>query len=146
MSENQPQNYETHRKFVPAYHFVASALLLPVLIYAAVSTVTDFGIASVMRFLLAVSLIIVFWYTRAFALGVQDRVIRLEERLRLARILPDDLHPRIEDLTTKQLIALRFAADGEVDGLVRRVLDGSLTDPEEIKRQVKTWRADHARI
>jgi hypothetical protein len=146
MPQELPQSYDTHRKFVPAYHLVASALLLAVLVYAVIRVVTDFGIASVMHVALIIVLTLLFWYTRSFALGVQDRVIRLEERLRLGRILPDDLRPRIEELSTKQLIALRFAADGEVADLVRRVLDGSLTGQEEIKRQVKSWRADHCRV
>jgi hypothetical protein len=146
MPQEPSQSYETHRKLVPAYHFVASALLLAVLVYAVIHLVTDFGVASIMHVALVIVLILLFWYARTFALGVQDRVIRLEERLRLGRILPDDLRPRIEELSTKQLIALRFAADGEVADLVRRVLDGSLTGQDEIKRQVKSWRADHCRV
>jgi hypothetical protein len=78
--------------------------------------------------------------------GVQDRVIRLEERLRLEKVLPADLQPRISELTTKQLVALRFASDEELPELVRRVLGGELTERNDIKRAVRSWRADHQRI
>jgi hypothetical protein len=79
-------------------------------------------------------------------MGVQDRVIRLEERLRMETILPEDLRPRIGELTTEQLIGLRFASDEELPELARRVLDGELTDRKSIKQAVKSWRADHQRI
>ena len=140
-----PQTYANHRRFVPLYHYVASTFLLANLVYAAWTTVGRFSIERVVALLTAVALVLVFWYTRAFALGVQDRVIRLEERLRLARLLPDDLRSRIDDLSVEQLIGLRFASDAELPELVRRALQGSL-DREAIKREVRDWRADHQRI
>jgi hypothetical protein len=78
--------------------------------------------------------------------GVQDRVIRLEERLRMERVLPAELRPRISELTTKQLVSLRFASDEELPELVRRVLGGELAERNDIKRAVRNWRADHQRI
>jgi hypothetical protein len=146
MPENITQNYKTHRKLVPAFHYVASALLLVALVYAAIQVVTAFSVATVVHLLTVIALIILFWYTRAFPLGVQDRVIRLEERLRFERVLPEDLRPRIGEFTTKQLIGLRYADDAELPALARRVLDEGMTDHEEIKRQIKTWRPDHCRI
>lgn len=140
------QDYGNHRKFVPAYHFVASGLLLAALIYACIAVIRSFGAASVIQLLTVLALMLVFWYTRAFALGVQDRVIRLEERLRLERLLPDDLRTRIPELTTRQLIGLRFADDQEVVDLARRVLEEGILDHEEIKRLITTWRPDHCRI
>jgi len=77
---------------------------------------------------------------------VQDRVIRLEERLRLERLLDPPLAARISELTTAQLVALRFASDEEVGGLVARVLEGELTGRKEIKRAIRSWRPDHERI
>ena len=85
-------------------------------------------------------------YARLFALGVQDRVIRLEERLRMAEVLPEDLRSRIDEITTEQIIGLRFAPDEELPDLVRRVLDEGISDRKTIKQAVKNWRADHQRI
>jgi hypothetical protein len=78
-------------------------------------------------------------------LTVQNRVIRLEERLRLARLLPADLQGRIEELTVGQLVALRFASDGELVELTRKVLTEGITDKKAIKSMVTTWRPDHLR-
>jgi hypothetical protein len=76
------------------------------------------------------------------ALTVQDRVIRLEERLRMRSLLPADLQPRINDFTVQQLVALRFASDDELPGLARKVIDGKIEDQKAIKRMVTNWRAD----
>jgi hypothetical protein len=81
-----------------------------------------------------------------FPLGVQDRVIRLEERMRMELLLPDDLKGRIEEISTAQLIGLRFASDEELADLVRRVLDEGITDRQVIKKSIGSWRADHQRI
>ena len=80
------------------------------------------------------------------ALRAQDRIIRLEERVRLAQLLPPDLRSRIGELQTSQLIAIRFAPDEEVPELVRRALEGELKTRADIKRAIQTWRADHLRV
>ena len=85
-------------------------------------------------------------YARAFAVQGQDRVIRLEERLRMERLLPDELKPRINDFTMDQLIALRFASDAELPGLARKVLDEDIGDRKTIKQMIVTWRADYQRV
>jgi hypothetical protein len=95
--------------------------------------------------LTAIALVLVFFYSRVFAIQVQDRVIRLEERLRLARLLPDDLRGRVEEFTVAQLVALRFASDAELPGLARRVLQEGMGDRDSIKRAIKDWRADNQR-
>ena len=92
------------------------------------------------------AVLLIGFFARAFATGVQDRVIRLEERLRMAALFPDDLAGRIGELETDQLIGLRFASDDELEELTRRVLAGELSDRKEIKRAVRQWRADHQRI
>jgi len=79
------------------------------------------------------------------ALKVQDRVIRLEERLRFERALPAELHPRIGEFTIDQLVALRFASNAELPELARRVLEEKLVNRKEIKKLIKTWRPDFVR-
>ena len=83
--------------------------------------------------------------SRVMALAVQDRVIRLEMRLRMRELLPDDLQSRIPGLTRQQLVGLRFACDAELPELVRRVLAGSLKTSTDVKKAVQTWEADHLR-
>jgi hypothetical protein len=79
------------------------------------------------------------------ALKVQDRVIRLEERLRYQRLLPADLQPRIDDFTVNQLVSLRFASDAELPALARKVLDDKIDDRKTIKQMIKVWRPDYLR-
>ena len=93
----------------------------------------------------AITLLLLFWYARAFPIAVQDRLIRLEERLRLARLMPPEMLPRCEDLTPSQLIALRFASDAELPQLATKVIDDGITDRARIKALIREWRADHMR-
>jgi hypothetical protein len=95
--------------------------------------------------LVAFGLLILFVYARQFALTVQDRVIRLEMQLRLAKVLPADLVPRIGELSVVQLIALRFASDAELPELVRVVLTQEITDGAAIKKMVRDWQPDRLR-
>ena len=146
MSET-PQNFENHAKMVPGYHYWATALLVLPTLYFLFLAVRDFYSAErLANALFAIGVIIAAFYARVFPLGVQDRVIRLEERMRMQRILPDDLKPRIEEFSAGQLVALRFASDAELPELARRVLDEGLTDRKLIKQAIKDWRADHQRI
>lgn len=145
MSDREPQNYRNHGRYVPGYHFVTFGLLVVYLLWRLYTVFAAFSAETVLSLLFAVAVLGVFFYARIFALTVQDRVIRLEERLRLARVLPEDLKPAIDQLTPGQLIGLRFASDGEVESLVRRVIDGSLTDRKAIKEQIQQWRPDHLR-
>ncbi len=140
------QNYDNHRKFVRAFHMVALPILLINLIFSAYVAVTSLSLESVIALLVAFALIIVGLYARIFALGAQDRVIRLEERLRLHELLPADQQHTIDKLTTGQLIGLRFASDGEVAHLVAAVSAEAIVDREEIKKRVTNWRADHQRL
>jgi hypothetical protein len=94
---------------------------------------------------LAAGLVATLTIARLMVLTVQDRVIRLEMRLRLREVLPADLQASIPELTARQLIGLRFASDAELPGLVRRVLAGSLTTTTEIKKAVEHWRGDYLR-
>jgi hypothetical protein len=143
---NKPQNFENHAKMVPGFHYVGSILLLSLLIWAVMGVVRGGGLESIMMVIGVVTLILIGFYARSFALGVQDRVIRLEERLRMAELLPEDLRPRIHEFSTEQLIGLRFASDEELPGLARRVLDEGIADRKTIKEAVTHWRADHQRV
>ena len=140
------QSFENHAKFVFMYHRVLLALLLALLIWTVARVVGDFSMERLFMLILVIALVMIALFARIFALGVQDRVIRLEERLRMAALLPEDLVARVGEITTRQLIGLRFASDAELEALTRRVLDGELTDQKEIKRAISSWRADDQRI
>jgi hypothetical protein len=103
------------------------------------------GLATTYGIVFAVALLGLGFLSRTQALTVQDRLIRLEMRLKLRQLLPPDLHPRINDLTHRQLVALRFASDAELADLVREVLAGKLTTSREIKKHVKQWQPDWLR-
>ena len=137
------QSLKNHARYVPLYHFVLSLMILVYLGHAIWSLVK--GTGGAMNVLLGVILVLLFYYTRGFPLAVQDRLIRLEMRLRLREVLPETLHGRILDITPDQLIGLRFASDAELPELVARVLDGSLAKRQEIKRAIRDWQADEYR-
>jgi hypothetical protein len=140
------QNFSNHSKLVPTYHF----FVLPVFALNLVQSIfgliqPGFAWNGLVHFLTALALLVFAFNARVFALKVQDRVIRLEERLRFARLLPDDLKPRIEEFTPGQLVALRFASDEELPPLARKVLNDKLTDVKAIKKMVHHWRPDYLR-
>jgi hypothetical protein len=140
------QNFENHGRTVVGYHIVTTLLLVIPLVWFGWRLGADFSVDRLMLFVLTLGVVFAAFYARAFALGVQDRVIRAEERARMARLLPAELRARIDDFTTDQLIATRFASDEELPDLARRVLLGEFTDRKGIKRAVKVWRADLERI
>src|SRR5882724_5470264 len=146
------QNVSNHAKFVPLFH----AFVIPVLVINLGVHICSFfkysmntpyfvfvGIFSV---ILAVALLVLAFLARIFALGVQDRVIRLEERIRYERLLPEDLKARIGEFTINQLVSLRFASDAELPTLARTVLDGKMSERKAIKQMVQNWRADYQRV
>jgi len=141
----KPQSFQSHARVLPPYHYVVGPILLLNLMSAVVQLIRGVSWWSVLGVLMGVALIILYLFARLMVLTVQDRVIRLEERLRLAELLPPDLKGRIRELKTKQLVALRFASDAEVAELVREVLTKNITDQKTIKSMVKDWRADHLR-
>lgn len=145
MSETVAQNYKNHRRFVPLYHFVLFGILVLNLLWTVVRTVRAFSLETVWGVVMAMALLVIFFYLRTFALTVQDRVIRDEMRLRLKDVLPAELRSRILELQPGQLIALRFASDGEMADLVREVLSSNIEDRDVIKRKIRDWQADHLR-
>ncbi len=140
-----PQNFANHRKFVRGFHYVALPILMINLVYSGFVTVTSFSVESVIALFVAFALVMIGLYARLFALGAQDRVIRLEERLRLRALLPDQTGT-IDQLTTGQLVGLRFASDGEVGELVAAVSTEGIEKADEIKKRVTNWRADNQRL
>ncbi len=145
MAETKPQTYANHLRFVPLYHFVLALLLVVHLGWTGWRLWRDPSSGTAMGLLLAVALVLLFYFARAFPLNVQDRLIRLEERLRLAEMLPPEEAGRIGELSPDQLIGLRFAPDDELAELVPRVLAGELSDRKAIKQAIRNWRPDHYR-
>jgi hypothetical protein len=145
MAQKAPQTFENHMRILPAFHYVAFPLFAVNFFFALYQTVTAFSWANLVALGLSVGLILLFFLARVMALSVQDRVIRLEETLRMRALLPADLQARIGEFTVKQLVALRFASDGELPGLARQVLDGKIQDQKAIKKMVREWRADYQR-
>jgi dolichyl-phosphate-mannose--protein O-mannosyl transferase len=139
------QNYDNHVRLVPGFHYVVLGIFAINLIWSLYRVVRTFSVESAISLLLAVAFLLLSFYARIFALKVQDRVIRLEMRLRLMELLPPNLRPRIGEFTVDQLVALRFASDEELPELARRVLSENLTDRKTIKKMIRNWKADFLR-
>jgi len=145
MAEAVPQTYANHRRYDPPFHVFIFGVLAISLLVSLWQLVRGPGFTTAWIFLVFAALLVLCFKVRLYALKVQDRVIRLEERLRLRELLPEPLRSRIGELTEGQLIGLRFASDGEVADLVKQALDEKLPR-EEIKKRVRTWRPDDSRV
>ncbi len=143
---NQGQSFANHTRFVPPFHYVAMPILLANFIWRVVRLFDGITIDASLNVLVAVALIIVALLARIFALGAQDRVIRLEMRLRMRELLPEGLQGRINDFTPTQMIALRFASDAELPELARKVLDENITKGTPIKKMITDWQGDYLRV
>lgn len=139
------QTYATHRRWFPLFHFFVVPVLAAHLIATAVIAWRQPSAWNVWSVVVALALVGFTFAARLMALRVQDRLIRLEERLRLQQVLPADLRGRIGELRTRHLIALRFCDDAELPDLCRAVLDGELKTTGEIKRRIGKWRGDYLR-
>jgi hypothetical protein len=143
-----PQSYKSHAKLDPLHHLIITPLLL-----------LNFGFSfplfgrhhqqhphiALWWIVLSFTLLLMSVKSRIYSLRLQDRLIRLEERLRLTALLPSAEHSAIASLTSRQLIALRFASDDELPTLARRTLAENL-QPKQIKQAIVTWRSDHHRV
>ena len=141
-----PQTYENHTRWHAPFHYFVAPVLLTNVCVAFVQLVRDPGLERGWWVVVSAALLMLALLARINPLRAQDRVIRLEESLRYYRLLPEDLARRAAALTTRQTVALRFASDEELEGLVRDVLEGRLSKPDEIKRAIKHWRADTLRV
>ena len=139
------QSYQKHVRWLPGFHFFVIPVLLANVLVSAWRIWQTPALGTAFGFVVAAALLTLGFLSRIQALTVQDRLIRLEMRLKLRQLLPPDLQPRINDLTHRQLVALRFAGDSELPDLVRDVLAGKLTTSKEIKMRVKNWQADWLR-
>jgi hypothetical protein len=152
MAEHKPQTLANHTRFDPLFHF----FLVPVFAVGVVLSLIHFfrhfahegsrgNFHAFLLSVLAVALLALVFKVRLYSLKVQDRVIRLEERLRLMQLLSEPLRSRIPELTVDQLCGLRFASDGEVPKLVERALNEKLSR-KQIKQAVQNWRSDYWRV
>ena len=144
----EPQNYKNHGRLDPSMHlFVFPVLLinLGVSIWIAIHFRHQFPWLGHWSILFALALLILAFKSRINDLKLQDRLIRLEERLRVASVLPSNQLAHINELTTRQLIALRFASDEELPALVHKTLTQNL-EPKAIKQNITNWRADNHRV
>jgi Family of unknown function (DUF6526) len=140
------QTYATHRRFHAWFHFIGVPILSINILVKLVHAVRFPSLAAAWEVVVAVALVIAIVLARSYALTVQNRVIRLEERARLQRCLPEDLRARIDELKTSQLVALRFSSDEELPEITREVLSGELRERNEIKKRIGKWRPDWLRV
>jgi Family of unknown function (DUF6526) len=152
MAETQPQTFANHVRLDPPFHFLVLPVFAAALIWAVVrffmhlSHRSPWGnFRAFLVIVLAAAAAALAVKGRQYSLKVQDRVIRLEERLRLMQLLPEPLRSRIPELTEDQLCGLRFASDAEVAKLTERALNERL-GRKQIKRAIQNWRPDYWRV
>ena len=144
-TDAKQQSADNHARFVVGFHFVAGIMAMAYLVWTLKQVYRSPSSGTIGPALGAMALILVFWYARAFPLAVQDRLIRLEERLRLARLLPPDMQSQCDQFSPDQLIALRFASDAELPELAKKVMADNVHDRKAIKGMVREWRPDNMR-
>ena len=147
MAETRPpQTFANHTRFHPLFHFFTFPILALNFLFACYVVFRHPVPITIWNAIVAAALMLTSLLARYYGLRNQDRIIRLEERVRLSTCLPDDLRTRIGELSTKDLIALRFYTDAEVADAVRAVLAGELKGGKAIKENVKSWRPDYHRL
>jgi hypothetical protein len=145
MSEKKSQTLANHSKLDPLFHFIVAPVFGLAMIAALIHFLRRPSVHEGAFFLISVAALIAIFKIRLYSLKVQDRVIRLEERLRLATLLPEPLRGRIPELTESQLVALRFASDAELPALAQRALTENLSNAD-IKKAIQNWRPDYWRV
>lgn len=142
---SKPQSYSNHVRIVPLFHLFVLPVLFVNVGWTIYRLFHEISFATIFGLILAIALLTGFTYARIFALKVQDRIIRLEMNLRLMKILPADLQPRIGEFTIDQLVGMRFASNEELPEMARKVLADHIPDRKTIKKMVKNWQPDEAR-
>jgi Family of unknown function (DUF6526) len=145
MSET-PQSFSSHTRWHPPFHFFLGPVMLINLIWSVVRLIRYPGWEEGWLLVMALALLVLTFLVRINPLKAQDRLIRLEEQLRFQRVLPAELARRASNLSVGNIVALRFAPDEELAGLVQQTLDGKLTTSKEIKQAIKNWRSDDFRV
>jgi hypothetical protein len=140
-----PQNFSNYKRYDPLFHFFILPVFAITLIMAIVHLVTRPGLHSAWLIVVVIAVIVAIFKIRMYALKVQDRVIRLEERLRLATLLDPSLRSRIAEFAQSQLVALRFASDAELPALAAKALNEKLSGLE-IRKAIQQWRPDNWRV
>ncbi len=142
MASSEPQNFANHRRYDPLWHFVGALIVTAGFIVAVVHAIRHYSYWNAWFAVYALGVLLVVARARNHTLAVQNRVIRLEMRLKLKELLPAATAARIGELSVGQLIGLRFASDAELPGLVERCLNGQLGNGEAVKKEIKNWQAD----
>ncbi len=145
MADTSPQNLSNHTRYDPVFHFFILPVFSLLLLASIVHLFMRPDLHSVVLVVVAIAMSAVIFKVRLYPIKVQDRIIRLEERLRLATLIDPALRPRIAEFTESQLIALRFASDAELPALAARALNEKLAAPE-IKKAIQQWRPDNWRV
>ncbi|MCY2961910.1 MAG: DUF6526 family protein [Planctomycetota bacterium] len=145
-SPERPQDFSNHRAIPNGFWLAAGIVLLADACWRAWEASTGFSARAAWSATVAIALVVVWFSARRSAQIVQDRVIRLEMRLRLQRLLGDERREDIERIAVADLVGLRFASDPELPGLVARLSQGEFAKPDDIKRAVRSWRADWLRV
>jgi hypothetical protein len=145
MSDVRTQNFANHRRVFPLYHYFAAPIFALNIVYTAILAVRAPTLGNIWSFVFALGIGASLLAARTMVLIVQNRIIRLEQRLRLVSLLPDHLRGRIVELNLSQLVGLRFASDGELAPLVERCLAGELKNGDDVKRAITNWQADFLR-
>ena len=140
------QSFANHTRWHPPFHFFVLPVMLINFVWAIVEFAKSPGRNSGWWIVVSLALLLLTFFVRTNSLKVQDRIIRLEEKLRYQQALPPALCQQTNSLTPGQIVALRFADDAELEELVSAVLTGKLNKPVEIKRAIKKWRADTFRV
>ena len=145
MANAKTQSFANHTRLDPLFHFFLLPLGLAAIVLSVIRIIHRPTLASTLLLILSFGFVMIAGKARGYSLKVQDRVIRLEERLRLAMLMPEAGRARIGELTESQLIALRFASDAELPGLAMRALNEGLTN-KQIKAAIQSWRGDYFRV